>query len=396
VILLLSCLVALDDWPQWLGPARDGSSTEKVEAWKEAPPVAWRQAVGEGHSSPVVAGGRCFLHFKAKDKDDEVVLALDAATGKEAWRQSYPRGAFSSPFGVGPRATPCVSDGKLYTFGVTGILACWEADTGRPIWKIDVLRDFQAPNLYFGVSCSPVIEGDLLLLMVGGKGSGVVAFRKDTGAVAWKTLDDKASYSSPVVLGAGPLRRAVFLTHEGLVGLAPSDGKLLWRFPLVDKLSESSTTPVLAGEYLLGSSVTYGTSAVKLGPAAAVEAWTNPVLTCYISTPAVVGGQAYLVTGGLVPPPSATLRCVDAATGKILWSKADVGRYHAALLRTADSKLLMLDDRGGLALLELDRAAYRELARTKVCGETWAHPALSNGRLTLRDERWLLCLKMGP
>jgi outer membrane protein assembly factor BamB len=389
-------LLALDDWPQWLGPDRDGATKERVAAWTEAPPPAWRLAVGEGHSSPVVAGGRCFLHFKTKGKDEETIVALDALTGKELWRDAYERGPFRSPFGLGPRATPVVDGGRVYAFGVTGILTCWEAATGKRLWQIDALADFQAPNLFFGVSCSPVVEGDLILLMVGGKDAGVVALRKESGALAWRALEDKASYSSPVVLGAGPTRQAVFLTQAGLVGLKPADGKVLWKFPLVDKLSESSTTPVLAGEYVLGSSVTYGTSAVKTSPTGAAGAWTNPALTCYISTPAVVGDRVFMVTGSLIPPPSATLRCVDIGTGKILWSKADVGRYHAALMRTGDGKLLMLDDRGGLALLDPDPSGYKELARSKVCGNTWAHPALANGLLYLRDDDRLVCLKLGP
>jgi hypothetical protein len=169
---------------------------------------------------------------------------------------------------------------------------------------------------------------------------------------------------------------------------------------LVDALSESSTTPVLVGDVLVGSSVTYGSVGLKLeireGRPAFTELWKNPALTCYFSTPIGVGKDyLYLVSGTLKKPPSATLRCVEARTGRELWNRPDIGRYHGALLRTADEKLLLLDDRGGLALLEPSPEGYRELARTKVCGPSWAHPALAGGRLYVRDDQALLCLEVG-
>ncbi len=397
---LVLLLALADDWPQWLGPTRDNVSPATIAPWKDAPATLWRHPVGEGHSSPVVAGGRVYLHAKVKDRDEEEVIAWDAASGRELWRQATPRAPFSSIFGLGPRATPAVSGEKLYTYGVTGVLTCWEAASGKKLWQVDTLKEFNAKNLFFGISCSPLIEGELLLLNVGGPGASIVAFKKETGEVAWKVLDDKASYSSPVALGKGKERQIVFLTQQGLVGVSPADGSLFWKFPLVDKLSESSTTPVLTGDILIGSSVTYGSAGLKLetreGRPAFSEAWKNPKLTCYISTPVPVGREhVYMVTGTIIPPASATLRCVDAKSGKELWSKPGIGKYHAALLRTAGDKLLMLDDAGGLALLEPDAAEYKELARSKVSGPTWAHPALADGRLFLRDDKSLLCLRMG-
>src|SRR6185295_6921676 len=240
--------------------ARNGVSPEKIAPWKEPPKVLWKLAVAEGHSSPIVADGRAFLHVRVKGKDEEEVIACNATTGAELWRQTYPRAPFKSPFGVGPRATPAVSGDKLYTFGVTGVLSCWEAATGKRVWQVDTLTEFNAKNLFFGVSCSPLIEGDLVLINVGGPGASIVAFKKATGEVAWKALDDKASYSSPIAIGEGANRQLIFLTQQGLVGLSPADGKQFWKFPLVDKLSESSTTPIQWGSLLLGSSVTYGSA----------------------------------------------------------------------------------------------------------------------------------------
>ncbi|MBI3857117.1 MAG: PQQ-like beta-propeller repeat protein [Planctomycetes bacterium] len=399
LLALLACAGPLfaDDWPQWLGPTRDSVSREKVSPWTEPPKALWRKPVAEGHSSPIVVRDRVFLHVRVAGKDEEEVLALNARSGEVVWHQTYARAAFKSPFGVGPRATPSVQGDKLYTLGVTGVLTCWEEATGKQVWQVDTLKEFNAPNLTFGVSCSPLIEGDLVLVNVGGPGASIVAFRKNSGEVAWKALDDKASYSSPIAVGAGANREVIFLTQQGLVGLSPADGKVRWKSPLVDKLSESSTTPVISGDLLIGSSVTTGSVALTLKPGeAALEAWKNPKLSCYISTPVAAGkGETYLVTGTIIPPPSAALRCVETSTGKILWSKEGIGQYHAALLRLGDGKLLMLDDGGNLSLLDPDPKEYKELARSKVCGGTWAHPALTGGRLYLRDRKELVCLSLG-
>lgn len=401
LVAALLLVAAADDWPQWLGPTRDNATPLKVAPWKEDLKVLWKQPVGEGHSSPIVAGGKVFLHDRVKGKEEEQVAAWDAATGKELWRQVYPRVPFKSAFGNGPRATPVVEGDRLYTHGVTGVLACWEAATGKPVWQIDTLKEFKASNLFFGISCSPILEGDLLLLNVGGPGASIVAFKKATGEVAWKALSDKASYSSPIVIGQGQGRQAVFLTHDGLVGLSPADGSVFWKFGLVDQLSESSTTPVLVGYLLIGSSVTTGSTALKLetrdGKPAMAEAWKNPALTCYISTPVAVGKEhLYVVTGTLKKPPSAALRCVETATGKELWNLPEVGKYHATLVRTGDDKLLLLGDGGRLALLDPNPREYRELAKSTICGFTWAHPAIAGGRLVVRDAGSLLCVSLGP
>jgi outer membrane protein assembly factor BamB len=400
-LLVAGTFAAAADWPQWLGPNRDAASPEKVAPWKEAPKVVWQQDVGEGHSSPVVAAGRVFLHAKVKDKDEEEVLAFDAKTGEQRWRTSYPRAPFRPTFGAGPRATPAVVGGHVYTFGITGVLSCFDADSGKQVWQVDTLQKFGAKNLLFGVSCSPLVEGKLVLVNVGAKGASVVAFDKDKGDVAWQSQDDKASYAAPIAFGEGSKRQVVFLTADGVISLSPADGSLFWRFPLVDQFSESSTTPVRTGDLLLASTITAGSVGLRLGtkdgkPTAEKE-WKKDELTCYFATPVAVGKEhVYMVTG--TKPPAfeveATLRCVEAATGNELWKKSKVGKYHASLLRTGDDKLLMLDDAGNLMLLDPNAKEYRELARAKVCGDTWAHPALSDGRLYVRDGQKLICVQL--
>jgi outer membrane protein assembly factor BamB len=402
VLLLLAPLASAGEWPQWLGPNRDGTTTETVAAWKDAPKVLWKKSVGEGHSSPVVAGGKVFIHSKVKDKDEEEVVAYDAVKGEEAWRAKYDRGNFKALFGNGPRATPAVAGGKVYTLGITGFLTCFDAAKGEQVWQLDTLKEFNAKNLYFGVSGSPLVDDRAVYVMAGGKGAGIVALNKDKGDVLWRSTDDKPSYSSPIAIEAGGKRQLVFLTGSGVVALDPKDGTPFWQHALADLLNESATTPVYHGDYLFASTITAGGRGLKLGAKdgkpTAEEAWKNEELNCYFSTPVTVGKDyLYLVSGSkpLAKQVSATLRCVALDSGKELWKQEKVGKYHASLMRTGDDKLLMLDDSGNLILLEPNAKEYKELARAKVCGETWAHPALADGRLYVRDGDNLICLQMG-
>jgi outer membrane protein assembly factor BamB len=374
-----------------------------IAPWKEAPRVLWRVPAGEGNASPVVSGERMFFHAKTKDKNEETVTACNVKDGKIIWQTPYPRAAFQSLYGNGPRATPAIAGERVYTFGITGILTCFEAATGKIAWHVDALKEFKTSNLFFGMSCSPLVEGNAILVNIGGKAHSIVAFDKDKGDVLWKSLDDRASYSSPIVFGEDKQRQVVFLTGEGLVSLNPGSGALNWRIPLVDKLLESSATPARARDILLGSSITYGSIGVKLGwsedkPSAA-EIWKNTDLTSYFSTPVAVGDDTIYIVTGTKPPSlsaTATLHCVEAKSGRILWSRPKVGTYHASLLRTGDNKLLMLEEAGNLVLIDPDPKEYRELARAnRICGEAWAHPALANGKLYLRDNKEVVCVQLG-
>jgi len=402
----LSAAALAGDWPQWLGPNRDGTSTEIIKPWKGDPTVVWRTDVGEGHSSPIVAKGLVYLYDKVPGKETERLSAWTADKGELLGATYTDRPPYSNQFGGGPRATPAFADNVVYAYGVTGKFSSQKLLRSGPNvnivpgFLVDVLRDFQAPNLKFGVSASPLVEGDLVLVAAGGKGAGVVAFERATGKVAWKALDDPPSYASPIAFGEGKNRQVVFLTQSELVSLSPKDGTVFWRFPFKDALSESSTTPVKIGDLLIASSVTLGSVALKLeekdGKPAVTQVWKKPELSCYFSTPVAVGkDHVYMINGVLALKPSITLRCVETATGKVLWQKPNIGKWHAALLRTGDDKLLLLDDSGHVTLIQPDPKEYRELARSKVCGETWAHPALTNGRFYIRDNKELICLQLG-
>lgn len=396
-LLVFVCSAQAEDWNTWLGPRRDCSSSEKFEPWKGNPKVEWKIPVGEGHSSPVVANGRVYLHTRVKGKEAEELAAYDAATGKTAWTTSYPRGPFQSVFGFGPRGTPTVANGKIFTFGVTGILSCFNEADGKILWQHDTLTQFNAANLFFGASCSPLLYKDKVIVQVGGQGASLVAFNTGDGAVAWKSLNDKATYSSPILCDLMGATSLFALTQQGLVCLDPETGKQFWKYPLVDRLNESSTTPILLGETILASSVTFGSVGIKLDEGRQyIQSWKNGSLTCYFATPVPVGkDHVYMVTGGLLPPPESHLHCVDIKTGKILWTKKKVGQYHASLIKGANNRLLMLEDTGHLTLIEPDGKEYKELSRSKVCAHTWAHPAAANARIFLRDDKDLLCVNLG-
>jgi len=395
-LALIAMFIALPafaaDWPQFLGPNRDSASTEKVSAWTEDPKVLWKAPLGESHSSPVVVNGVVYAFFKPKGKDADALTAFDAKSGEKLWDQHYDREKFTPPFGAGPRGTPCVEDNRIYTVGSTGILACWNGTSGNVEWKVDTLKEFNGKNLLFGVSTSPTVIGDLVIVMVGAKGAGIVAFNKTSGKVVWKTTDDPASYATPLPIGQGEKQQLVFLTGSHLRSLSPT-GKELWAVPFKDRLNESSTTPVQVGDMIVASSVTAGSLAVTPGEGEPKQVWKDDKLTCYFSTPVVSGDDLYMING--VPSltnASITLRCVEAKTGKVRWSKEKIGKYHAAIIKVADGNLLMLDDTGNLILIKPNPKEYIELARSKVCGETWAHPALSDGRLFVRDDKELIAL----
>ncbi len=393
LVLTASAAVA-GDWPQWLGPNRDGVSSETVAPWAGTLKPLWTVKVGEGNSSPVVAGGLVFLHTKVAGKDAEQVQAFDPKTGDQKWEQTYEKTAFAPLFGLGPRATPTVAGDRVYTFGNTGVLACWEAATGKPIWKIDTLKDPKKDNLGFGVSASPLVV-DKLVIVQGGAGTskGVKAYDRLTGKEAWTAGEDAASYAAPVFIDG----EIVVLTGAHLCGISPK-GRVNWKTPFKDFLNESSTTPIKTGGLYIAGSVTAGAigvnSAQMLNLPEPRVMWKNPELTCYFSTPVPVSKDHFYVVTGTIKHPAVTLKCVETATGKEVWNKPKVGKYHAALMRLADGNLLMHDDGGQLALLKPSVKEYEEVCRSPVCGPTWAHPALANGVLYVRDAGELVAVAL--
>jgi outer membrane protein assembly factor BamB len=404
--LLLACVLpaVAADWPQWLGPKRDGATPEKVEPWKEAPKALWRQPVGPGFSVPAIVAGRVFVHARVKGKDAEEVIAFDAKTGKELWRDAYDRGPYRSVINTGPQASPTVAGGRVYTFGITGYLRCYQADNGKRLWQVDAFKKLKATLPRFGVCCSPLVVGNRVIVSVGGKGSSVAAFDTASGEVAWQALDEAAGSASPVLFATPGKGRTVpdvvFMTTLRIVAVNPLDGSVSWEYPLTFSRSGTAPTPLAIGDRLVTSTQTNGTVSVRVTAAddkvEAKKDWQTKDLAAYFSTGVSDGkGHLFLITNVVEPLPKANLVCVELATGKELWKQEGVGYFHAGLLRTGNGKLLLLDDAGNLKLLEADPKGFRELTKAvKVCGGTFSNPALAGGLLYVRDDKEVICLKL--
>ena len=262
-----------------------------------------------------------------------------------------------------------------------------------------------AAQTKFGVCCSPIVIGNVVLVSVGGKGNCLAAFDTDKGELLWKGFDEPASTSSPVLVTAPPqpgkLPDVVFMTSLRLLAVNPLDGKVSWEYPLIFQPAGASTTPLVVGNKLITSTMTNGSTLIQIGikdgQRVASQLWQNKDLTGYFSTGVVADKERfYVVTNALQPNPECALRCVDLKSGKELWVKEKIGYYHAGVIRTGDNRLLILDDAGNLILADADAKGYRELSRSKICGGTFAVPALANGRVYARDDKEVLCLEFAP
>jgi outer membrane protein assembly factor BamB len=222
------------DWPQFLGPQRNGTytGTSIAKTWpKEGLPILWQRQVGQGFSGPAVSGNRVILFHRTNNQ--AVVECMDARTGRELWKGAYPTD-YRDDFGFdeGPRATPAIADGRVFTFGAEGRLSCWKLETGGQLWSVDTVSELGSLKGFFGRVCSPLVEGDLVILTPGGqKDAGIVAFDAANGKVRWKATEDEASYSSPIAVTINGQRVLLVLNREALVALHPKDGKVIFRYP---------------------------------------------------------------------------------------------------------------------------------------------------------------------
>src|SRR6185437_1683919 len=251
-------LLAPDDWPQWRGPRRDGLSTEAIElraTWsKDGPPVLWRKVIGRGFSSVAVSGGRLVtMAEEAGTPPQESVVCWNAVTGAEIWRFRYPN-HYEERFGSGPRSTPAIAGGFVYAVGPTGIFHCLRADTGEKVWRHDLAEEFHSPASRYGVSFSPLVDGDLVYVMPGGPGGAAAAFNRRSGALVWKALDDPVGYSSPIIVTMAGVRQVLFFTNTALVSLSPDDGQVYWRYPWPAENGFNIATPLTLGDYVFISS----------------------------------------------------------------------------------------------------------------------------------------------
>jgi outer membrane protein assembly factor BamB len=394
------------EWPQWRGPRRDGISRESGLNWdwtNSKPAVAWRTPIGAGYSSVIVSGGR--LYTQDRQAKNERVLCLSADKGALLWSHSYPTdyaGFWSHD--NGPRATPTVYDGRVYTVGATGVFLCLEANPAdgqaKVLWQHNLLADFEADLPSWGVACSPLIEGRLVIVQPGGEKGSVVAFDRITGQLAWTALDDPNGYSSPVAATAAGVRQIVAFTGERLVGLRPEDGKQLWDYPWVTSHKANIATPVVAGDTVfISSDYGAGCALVKLSAdgngavkAEPVYVKRNKLMRNHHST--CVLHKGLLFGCDTQDNTHIRLRCLDLVTGEEKWATPHLGKVSPLLV---DGHILLQHEDGDLILIEATGEAYRERGRLSVFAEkkeVWALPALAAGRLYLRNHKEVVCVEL--
>ena len=379
------------DWPQYLGPARNGeySGPALAASWPAGgPKKVWQISVGEGFAGPVVAGGRVILFHRVKN--EEIVESLDARTGASQWRYVYAT-SYRDDFGFdeGPRAVPVVVNGRVYTFGAEGQLNAIDVATGRMVWNVDTMRRFRVRKGFFGAAGSPLVENGRLIANIGGKdenkGAGIVAFDANTGGVLWTATDHEASYSSPVSATFGGQPTVLFFTRNGLVGLDPATGAIrfqkLWRSRLAASVNAAS--PLVIGDTIFVSA-TYGTGAAALRVQGnqLVEVWTgDEILSNHYATSVYANGYLYGFHGRQEFDPS--FRAVDFKTGAVKWS---VDRFHAGSVTLAGGRLLILRETGELIMAAATPEAFRPIAQARVLPETVRSlPALADGFLYARN-----------
>jgi outer membrane protein assembly factor BamB len=374
------------DWPQHLGPARNGLYPDTDFAWNSGPlRQAWTHTVGAGFAGPVAAGGRLFVFHRMGN--EEVLEALEAKTGKPVWKSAYPTG-YRDDFGFdeGPRAAPCVAGGMVYTYGAEGTLTAHDSGTGKRVWQRAAMKEFGAPKGYFGAACSPVVFDGRVLVGVGGaNGGGIVAFDGKTGKTVWQALSDEAGYSSPVVAPVGGQPRAVFFTRTGLAVLDPSTGKVLaqlrWRSR--SAASVNAATPIVSGSYIF-LTASYGTGAVLLDMSSGSpkEVWSgDDSMSCHYATPVLHDGFLYGYHGR--QEMGAELRCVEFKTGKVRWAQTGFGAGSILLVR---NRILMVRETGQIVLAEAAPGAFRGVATHRAFeGTVRAYPAIAGGMLYVRD-----------
>ena len=442
-----------EDWPRFLGPRGNNTSAETglLDRWPtNGPPLLWERQVGSGYGAPSVLGQTVVLHHRVED--EEIVESFDANTGKSLWRYRAPT-RFIDPFGYnnGPRCTPLLTSNRCYTFGAEGRLSCLDVRTGKLVWERETTKDWTVPEPFFGVGSTPLLEGDKLIVMVGGQPNAtIVALEPETGRTLWQNVgrstwegaralgwtgekpyrwtgeEKLASYSSPVAATLYGRRQILCLTRQGLVSLNPTNGEVNFSRWFRSPVNESvnAMCPVVSDEMVLISAAYYrvGSVLLRVKPdgRSFEEAWRSPglsaerdagtgrlpppVLELHWNTPVLHEGYLYAFSGR--NEGDAAFRCVEFRTGKLLWSRDERWRSHSspqppvygrgsAIL--VDQKLLVLGEGGKLGLFALNPRQPEELCSWQVPQlkyPCWTAPVLSGRRLYLRSEETLVCLDL--
>jgi outer membrane protein assembly factor BamB len=372
------------DWPQWRGTARDGKVTgfNAPASWPKELTQKWKISVGGGgDSTPALVGDR--LYLMARQENNEVALCLDAATGKEIWRDGYATQTITGPAGgihAGPRCSPAVADGKVVMIGPTNIVSCYDL-AGKLLWRKE---DLKASNLRFYASASPIIVDGMVICALGNASNGgLFAFDLNSGDEKWKWAGDGPSYGSPVLASFDGVTHLVMLTEKKVVGVG-ADGKLLWEIPFaVQGRGYNTATPIVDGSTVFISGSGRGTRALQLRKEGdkfvAEELWSNPEASTQFSTAVLKDGHLYAVSD------RGAFWCIDAKTGKTAWTGSSGKQGYGAML-DAGSVILALTQKSQMTVIQPNPQAYTELASIKVADkDTFAHPVVAGDRIYVRD-----------
>ena len=422
---LLGLTARADDWPQWLGPLRDGRWRETGIVTKfpsQGLTLRWRAPVAHGYSGPSVAQGKVYvtdyviesgklINDPSQPVDlsgQERVLCLDAARGTLVWKHEYPC-TYHISFPGGPRAAPTLAGGKVYTIGAMGDLCCLDANSGKPAWSKDLKKEYKTGAPLWGFSGHPLVDGKKLICLVGGPGSVVVAFDKDSGKELWRALSAREpGYCSPVIVEAGGRRQLIVWHPESINGLDPETGRVFWSERLTPSYGMAIATPRAEGEYLFGSGVGNAALLLKFNRAQPkVETvWRGDAQTavyCGTSTPSIDRDLIFGVCR------QGELRAVDLLTGKRLWETfaATTGSrrqaYATAFLVRHQHGYFLFNEQGDLILAQLGRDGYREISRHHLLAPTneafgravvWSHPAFANRCVYARNDKELICVSL--
>ena len=397
VVLGLASALGAADWPQWRGPARDGrAAVAPRAAFPETLTPAWKIAVGEGHASPVVVGDRVYVF--AREGEDEVALALDLATGRRLWRHAapapYTMNSAATSHGKGPKATPAVAGGRVFTFGISGILTALDAASGRVAWRKEFAKEYGEAAPLYGAAQSPVVDAGRVIVHVGGPGKGALtAFDAATGAVAWTWKGDGPAYASPVVATIGGVRQVVTLSESFLVGVSADTGQLLWQVPFTTSWVQNAVTPIVTGDTVVYSGLDHPLRAIRLARGASgwttSPVWANDEVAAYMSTPVLEGGRLY----GFSHRKRGQFFCLDAATGRTVWLSEGRQGDNAALVSAAGA-LFALTTGSELLALPLKGAGFAPVRRWPVAeSPTWAHPVVTGAGVLVKDKTQLAYLR---
>jgi outer membrane protein assembly factor BamB len=384
-------IVPAQDWAQWRGPNRDGVVKDFVAPakWPEKLKLIWKTEVGSGYSSPVVSKDRAWIHTRRGE--EEVVSCLDLKTGKILWTKSYPvaftKNQYAREIGKGPHSTPVLYDGKLYTLGVTAILSCFDANSGELKWR----KEFGTPDtskMFCGTAFSPVVDQGNLIVYAGDdiKGGSMLALDPATGLERWKWTGEGPGYASPVVVELEGARQVVTMTDKSVIGLESKTGKLLWRMPWPDEWNENIVTPVLYKNMLIFSGVRKGTVAVQLARNGAEwtakQVWHNPEIAMYMNSPVLEGDHLF----GMSSKRKGQYFCLEAATGKVLWTTEGREGFNASILNVKDALLILTSD-ANLIVAKKSAKGFEQVAKYSVADSaTHAHPVVMGKSILIKDD----------